>query len=120
MVIFMSIYIHIPFCNNICTYCDFCKLIYNKKYISKYLDNLEKEIKERYKGEIIKTIYIGGGTPTCLNINQLERLLKLTNLFNKNKIEFTVETNIDLSLDSILINFILFFIFIFSYIFNFF
>ncbi len=96
MVIFMSIYIHIPFCNNICTYCDFCKLIYNKKYISKYLDNLEKEIKERYKGEIIKTIYIGGGTPTSLDEEELTSLLKIIKLFNLcDNYEFTVEGNID-------------------------
>ena len=39
----MSIYIHIPFCNSICSYCDFCKVYYNKKYIYDYLDNLKKE-----------------------------------------------------------------------------
>lgn len=97
----MSVYIHIPFCKNICSYCDFCKFYYNEKWADNYLSALEKEIKSNYKGEVVDTIYIGGGTPTCLNINQLERLLKLTNLFNKNKIEFTVETNIDLSLEKI-------------------
>lgn len=97
----MSVYIHIPFCQNICSYCDFCKFYYNEKWVDNYLSALEKEIKSNYKGEVVDTIYIGGGTPTCLNINQLERLLKLTNLFNKNKIEFTVETNIDLSLEKI-------------------
>jgi glycerophosphoryl diester phosphodiesterase len=51
MVMFMSIYIHIPFCNSICSYCDFCKVYYNKKYIYDYLDNLKKEISSRYKGE---------------------------------------------------------------------
>ena len=35
----MSIYIHIPFCNSICTYCDFCKILYDRKYINDYLDN---------------------------------------------------------------------------------
>lgn len=97
----MSVYIHIPFCQNICSYCDFCKFYYNEKWVDNYLSALEKEIKSNYKGEVVETIYIGGGTPTVLNINQLERLLKLTNLFNKNKIEFTVETNIDLSLEKI-------------------
>ena len=97
----MSVYIHIPFCKNICSYCDFCKFYYNEKWVDNYLSALEKGIKSNYKGEVVETIYIGGGTPTVLNINQLERLLKLTNLFNKNKIEFTVETNIDLSLEKI-------------------
>ena len=51
----MSIYIHIPFCNSICSYCDFCKVYYNKKYIYDYLDNLKKEISSRYKGEKVNT-----------------------------------------------------------------
>lgn len=95
----MSIYIHIPFCNFICNYCDFCKLLYNKKYVDKYLDSLEKEIYERYKGEIIKTIYIGGGTPSSLEYEQLNRLFDIIKIFNiDNGIEFTVECNIE-SLD---------------------
>ena len=97
----MSIYIHIPFCKTICSYCDFCKFYYNEKWVDNYLIALEKEIKEKYKNESIATIYIGGGTPTSLNINQLEKLLQLTKLFNFEKIEFTVETNVDLSLDKI-------------------
>ena len=97
----MSIYIHIPFCKTICSYCDFCKFYYNEKWVDNYLIALEKEIKEKYKNESIATIYIGGGTPTSLNINQLEKLLQLTKLFNFEKIEFTVETNADLSLDKV-------------------
>lgn len=92
----MSIYIHIPFCNNICTYCDFCKIIYNKKYISDYLDNLEKEIKIRYKNEVINTIYIGGGTPSALEDADLIRLMNIIKLFNINSnYEFTIECNIE-------------------------
>ncbi len=92
----MSIYIHIPFCNVICTYCDFCKIYYNKKYISSYLDNLEKEIKERYKKEVVKTIYIGGGTPTSLSLEELERLLEITTIFDTySDIEFTIECNVE-------------------------
>lgn len=97
----MSIYIHIPFCKTICSYCDFCKFYYNEKWVDNYLIALEKEIKSKYKNEPINTIYIGGGTPTSLNINQLEKLLQLTKLFNFEKIEFTVETNVDLNLDKI-------------------
>ena len=97
----MSIYIHVPFCKTICSYCDFCKFYYNEKWVDNYLIALEKEIKSKYKNEAIATIYIGGGTPNSLNINQLEKLLQLTKLFNFEKIEFTVETNVDLSLDKI-------------------
>ena len=97
----MSIYIHIPFCSNICSYCDFAKFYYNSNWVDNYLSSLEKEIKLNYKGEVVDTIYIGGGTPTVLNLNQLEKLLKLTNLFKKNNVEITVETNVDLSLEKI-------------------
>ena len=97
----MSIYIHIPFCKNICSYCDFAKFYYNEKWADDYLIALEKEIKLKYQNELIDTIYIGGGTPTSLNIKQLEKLLNLTKLFNFKNIEFTMETNVDLSLDKI-------------------
>ena len=97
----MSIYIHIPFCKSICSYCDFCKFYYNEKWVDKYLIALEKEITSRYNNELIDTIYIGGGTPTSLNINQLKKLLQLTKLFNFKTIEFTVETNVDLDLTKI-------------------
>lgn len=92
----MSIYIHIPFCNSICTYCDFCKMYYNKKYINDYLYALKKEIEERYQGEKIKTIFIGGGTPTSLDNEELTKLLELVKIFNTEKeIEFTIESNVE-------------------------
>ena len=95
----MYIYIHIPFCNNICKYCDFPKLLYDKKYINSYLDSLEKEIINRYKGEVVKSIFIGGGTPTSLDVLELKKLLDITKLFNKEKeVEFSIESNIE-SLD---------------------
>ena len=92
----MSIYIHIPFCNSICTYCDFCKIFYNKKYINDYLNNLEQEIKVRYKSEIVNTIFIGGGTPSSLDDEELIRLMNIIEIFKLNdNYEFTVECNIE-------------------------
>lgn len=92
----MYIYIHIPFCNHICSYCDFPKVLYDKKYINNYLDNLKKEIIDRYKGEEVRTIYIGGGTPGALDDEELEKLLKFMDIFKKEKkIEFTIESNIE-------------------------
>lgn len=91
-----SIYIHIPFCNNICSYCDFAKVFYNEKYVLKYLESLEYEINNNYKNEIIETLYIGGGTPSSLSIKELNRLF---NILKKIKLsdnyEFTIECNID-------------------------
>ena len=92
----MNIYLHLPFCHTICTYCDFPKVLYDKKITNQYLEQLEKEIKKRYKNEKVKTIYIGGGTPTCLTNEELKKLLEITKIFNKEKqIEFTVESNIE-------------------------
>ena len=91
-----SAYIHIPFCKNICSYCDFCKFIYNEKWINDYLDSLEYEIKENYKGDILNTLYIGGGTPSCLSISQLNKLFLILNHFNLNETyEYTIECNIE-------------------------
>ena len=91
-----SVYIHIPFCSDICTYCDFCKFYKKDEWIDKYLSILEKEVKEKYKGESIYTIYIGGGTPSVLNLNQLQRLFKIINLFKTDDLqEFTFECNVE-------------------------
>jgi len=89
-----SVYIHIPFCSNICSYCDFCKIYYNEKLVDQYLNALEKEIKSNYKNEIVKTLYIGGGTPSSLNINKLNKLFNIIKIFNLDKdVEFTIECN---------------------------
>lgn len=89
-----SVYVHIPFCDNICNYCDFCKRYNFPKIINKYLDALEIDIKSNYKGEIIKTVYIGGGTPSSLSILELTKLMKIVKLFNfDNEYEFTFECN---------------------------
>ena len=91
-----SVYIHIPFCDSICSYCDFCKFLKNDNWIYKYLECLNLEIKENYKGEQINTLYIGGGTPSSLNLDQLSKLFKIIKVFNKSKnIEFTFECNIE-------------------------
>ncbi len=91
-----SIYIHIPFCKKICSYCDFCKMYYNKEWVDKYLIALEKEIKSNYKNEIINTLYIGGGTPSSLSKLQLKKLFSILKLIKlNNKYEFTFECNIE-------------------------
>ena len=98
-----AVYIHIPFCNYICAYCDFCKVYYNKKYVNKYLNALEEEIKTNYKGEIITSLYIGGGTPSSLSLGELEKLFNILKIFNLSKdCEITMEANPDsLTIDKI-------------------
>ena len=90
----ISVYIHIPFCTSICTYCDFCKMLKNDKWIEAYLKELAVEIKNKYKGEKVKTLYIGGGTPSALSIKQLEKLFNIVKIFNLSKnAEITLESN---------------------------
>ncbi len=92
-----SVYIHIPFCKTICSYCDFCKRFYEEELAKKYLDALEKEISSRYKNEVISTLYIGGGTPNSLSDTLLEKLLNILSKIILNKeYEYTIECNIEL------------------------
>ena len=91
-----SAYIHIPFCKNICSYCDFCKIFYNEELADKYLNELSNEINDSYNNEVLDTIYIGGGTPSSLNIRQLNKLFTITSKLKLNKKnEFTIECNFD-------------------------
>ena len=91
-----SVYIHIPFCRSICSYCDFCKMLYNGSFVTQYLNALLKEIKDRYDGEEIKTLYIGGGTPSSLSIKDLKYLFEIVRQFNLTKLEeFTFEYNLN-------------------------
>ena len=91
-----SVYIHIPFCKNICKYCDFSKIYYNDDIISKYLISLENEINNNYKSKSLKSLYIGGGTPSSLSKKHLEKLFDILNIFIFNEYyEFTFECNIE-------------------------
>ena len=89
-----SAYIHIPFCVRICTYCDFNKYFIDKQPVDDYLDALIQEMQVKNNREL-KTMYVGGGTPTALNIVQLERLLKAINQTFKISGEFSFEANPD-------------------------
>lgn len=93
-----SLYIGIPFCPSICLYCSFSSspLGLWRDKVDEYLDALEKEIDftaEACKDKVLNTIYIGGGTPTTLSAQQLDRLLtKVENSFDfSGLLEYTVE-----------------------------
>ncbi len=70
----LSLYIHIPFCERKCFYCSFAVVVGQQQRIGRYLDCLCVEMK-RYQGKKIGSVYIGGGTPTLLNNEQLERMI---------------------------------------------
>lgn len=93
-----SLYAGIPFCPSVCTYCSFSSgaLADWKDRVEEYLDALQKElvfIAAGAKRRKLNTIYIGGGTPTTLTADQLERLLSCIDIHfsRENLIEYTVE-----------------------------
>ncbi len=87
-----SLYIHIPFCEHLCEYCDFTKMFYLRSYVSKYINVLCIQIDD-LKDAKFNTVYIGGGTPSSLSPFLLEKLLKSLSSHLKNKSEFTIEVN---------------------------
>lgn len=91
-----SVYVHIPFCSHICSYCDFPKIFYSKKHIKDYLDCLKNEINSIYQNDVIDTLYIGGGTPTSLDSEELKYLFEILKVFKlNNNYEWTVECNLE-------------------------
>lgn len=89
-----SLYIHIPFCSHICNYCDFPKVLSGSFSEDKYISCLLDELKSYHiKDDSLKTIYIGGGTPSSLSVESLTRLLSYLHEHFKNVIEFSMEAN---------------------------
>ncbi len=93
-----SLYIGIPFCPTTCLYCSFTSFpVFSwKEKIGEYLDALDKEIEfvaHSFENKVLDTIYIGGGTPTTLEAEELKRLiLKIRNTLDLSNLkEFTVE-----------------------------
>ena len=89
-----SAYVHIPFCTQICYYCDFSKVFIKNQPVDSYLEHLLQEF-HSYDIRELRTIYIGGGTPTALSAPQLEVLLDgLTKNLDLSVLEeLTIEAN---------------------------
>lgn len=100
-----AVYIHIPFCHHICHYCDFNKVFMKNQPVDEYIDMLIQEMKTVYKGsEPMKSIFVGGGTPTALSAVQLKKLCEgIQSTFRiTDETEYTFEANPgDLSKDKI-------------------
>jgi len=91
-----GIYIHIPFCKQRCTYCDFYTEV-APQFIPKFIDSLINEIalrQEYLQNEVINTIYFGGGTPSVLSIEQFSLI------FNTISSNFTVDINAEITLEA--------------------
>ncbi|HFH6933021.1 TPA: radical SAM family heme chaperone HemW [Streptococcus agalactiae] len=98
-----SAYVHIPFCTQICYYCDFSKVFIKNQPVDAYLQALIREFRS-YDITELRTLYIGGGTPTSISAVQLDYLLtELSRDLNLNILEeFTIEANPgDLTVDKI-------------------
>ena len=89
-----SAYVHIPFCTQICYYCDFSKVFIKNQPVDAYLEHLIQETRSYEIGKL-RTLYIGGGTPTALSAQQLAYLLtELPKVMDLSELEeFTIEAN---------------------------
>ena len=85
-----SVYIHIPFCLKKCAYCSFLSGL-NPRCSGVYTDGLVKEIKNFYRGEKLNTLYFGGGTPSLLSVDEIQKILKCFK--TDEKTEITLEVN---------------------------
>jgi oxygen-independent coproporphyrinogen-3 oxidase len=91
-------YVHVPFCAHHCGYCDFAVVAGQDHLIDRYLSALEKELATLGRPQPMRTLFIGGGTPSHLSPRQLEQLLALVTHWlppDGPDVEFTVEANPD-------------------------
>jgi oxygen-independent coproporphyrinogen-3 oxidase len=91
-------YLHIPFCHHICHYCDFNKVFFENQPVDQYIEAMEKEMEhtvERHGKVPLRSIFVGGGTPTALTASQLDHFLRVTrkHLSLAEGGEFTFEAN---------------------------
>jgi len=91
-----GLYLHTPFCKSKCVYCGFYSTV-NQKDIERYLDALKKEIvlrKDEAKNEPVRTVYFGGGTPSILQISQLQQIINSINL------NFSIEEHAEMTIEA--------------------
>ena len=91
-----GLYLHIPICKSKCVYCGFYSTV-NQKDVEHYVDVLEKEMvlrKDEVKGDTIRTVYFGGGTPSLLHPAQLQRILNSIHQY------FTIDPNAEITIEA--------------------
>ena len=89
-----ALYVHVPFCDHICAYCDFVRCGYHERLADQWLLAIEKELADKQPYEA-PSIYIGGGTPSALSLKQLEKLLAYIKPYATQVSEYTIEANAD-------------------------
>jgi putative oxygen-independent coproporphyrinogen III oxidase len=98
-ILVKSAYFHIPFCAQICYYCDFNKVFFHGQPVDEYLKAMENEMKrtvEAFPTDRLDTLFVGGGTPTVLEMKQLDFFLQSIYKhfrFSIHEVEFTFEAN---------------------------
>ncbi|MEE1130854.1 MAG: radical SAM family heme chaperone HemW [Caryophanon sp.] len=97
-----GVYIHIPFCHQICNYCDFNKVFFKNQPVDAYIESVGEELRlyateQPGRFDNVETIFLGGGTPTALTAAQITRLLELVRTYipQQTVVEFTSEANPD-------------------------
>lgn len=96
-----GMYIHIPFCHQICHYCDFNKVFFENQPVDEYIESIGKELAimkgDGFSFNKVETVFIGGGTPTSLSEKQLDRLLAIIHTYIDvaSLKEFSTEANPD-------------------------
>lgn len=96
-----GMYIHIPFCHQICHYCDFNKVFFKNQPVDAYIESIGEELaimkSEGISFEALETVFLGGGTPTSLSEQQLDRLLAIIHEYVdvRSLKEFSTEANPD-------------------------
>lgn len=90
----IRIYVHVPFCESKCSYCDFASFVCGEDLKDRYFNKLEKEIREcKYKDRIVESIYIGGGTPSSVDIKYIHQIMQTI------KEVFAVEKTAEISIE---------------------
>ncbi|MDN4607069.1 radical SAM family heme chaperone HemW [Sporosarcina highlanderae] len=96
-----GMYIHIPFCHQICHYCDFNKVFFKNQPVDEYIESIGNElsilVEEGHSFKNLETVFLGGGTPTSLSEKQLDRLLEIIHQYVDigSLKEFSTEANPD-------------------------
>lgn len=101
-IMIRGVYIHIPFCHQICNYCDFNKVFFKNQPVDEYIESVGEELRmyaaeQPGRFDAVETIFLGGGTPTALSASQITRLLELIRMYipQQQVVEFTSEANPD-------------------------
>ncbi len=101
----INVYLHIPFCKQICSYCGYLKVVDSKGTLKeKYVDTLIKEIRmyeEVLKNKTIKTLHFGGGTPSLLSPIELEKIINSLREINPHILETADEISIEATPESV-------------------